>query len=102
MEKDVEVTQTQIQLIHVGWKPNLLKMAKRKDHAIWSKAISISILTTISPPRPFFDLIEWSNSWAKIELSWIFLEGTKANWYVEIKRWSKPLKWLARPFNIIL
>jgi hypothetical protein len=57
MENEGEVMQIQIQLIHVGWKPNLAKMANRKFHFIRSNAFSMSILIAIRPPRPFFFLV---------------------------------------------
>jgi hypothetical protein len=62
MEKDGKVMQIRIQLIHVEWKPNLAKMAKRKFHSIQSKAFSISILIAIRPPLPFLAFNVWRSS----------------------------------------
>jgi hypothetical protein len=89
--EEVEI-QSLIQLIQVGWNPKFERMASKKYHSILSKAFSISILTAISPPHPYFDFKVWNISWAKIELSCIWWLGTKAIWNREIILSSKVWK----------
>jgi hypothetical protein len=103
MEKDVEEIHFWIQFIQIELKPSLVRIYNKNPHSILSKAFSTSILTAISPPLPFLDLIEWSNSCATIELSWIVLDRTKADWFGEIKWWwRRILNLFARILEMIL
>jgi hypothetical protein len=58
MENEGELMQIRIQLIQVGWKPNLAKMANRKFHSIRSKAFSMSILIAIRHPLYFLFFLQ--------------------------------------------
>ena len=102
MEKEEEEIHDSIQPIQVSLNPNFFMMANKNCHSILSKSFSMSILRNIKPPLPFIFLKVCMSSWARIELSSIFLLGTKADWRGEIILGRPIFNLLARILEMIL